>query len=801
MINQIISHYKILQELGRGGMGEIYLAEDTKLKRQVALKFLPRQMTADPEAKERFEREAQAAAALNHPNIITVYEIGEHDGQVFIAMEYVEGKTLKDVMSVGTGRDLSLPINQIIEIASQIASGLAAAHAKGIVHRDIKPQNILINKNNHVKILDFGLAKLKGVSSLTKEASTLGTVHYMSPEQTMGKEVDHRTDIWSLGVVLYEMLTGRLPFRGEYDQAVIYSILNEEPEKASTFGREIPSEYDRILEKTMTKDLAERYQHADDLLVDLRRIKRDSRPDIKVGKAGLPGKTRRLPKWVLPAMLAVLLAIVAGFYLALKEKARPLPPSAHAAQSGQGEWTHSIAVMPFADLSKANDQDYFCEGMAEDIRTKLTRLSPRLKVIARYAMLPYKNNRKPLSEIARELDVETVLEGSVQKEGDRIRINAQLINARDGAHIWADLYDRKVASVFDVQAEISLTIVKSLEIKLAPEAEASLGAGRPRSVEAYEYVLKGQYIINNTYIISRLDKDFERALEMYRKAFAVESDYALAYVGLAWAYENKYSFTGKPEIHELVLEYNKKSYDLDPNLAETNAGGGYYFFSRNNLDRSFACYRRALALDPNRMEILHTVAISYDRLGLYDQAKKFYCRTLELSPGYLFAQGNLASVYLCSGEPEKAAELIRKVMSASPDNPVYILDEAEILLRQKKPAEAKTILDRAEKIDLGTSTRQLPYLRAVLAAMKGDRALALTESRSPDIYALLGMKDESIQALKDIYRKHRVFNNFSNLDLVHNPFLDKLRDDPRFREIVKEQKAIYDEQVKKYGDL
>jgi len=507
-------------------------------------------------------------------------------------------------------------------------------------------------------------------------------------------------------------------------------------------------------------------------------------------------KARKVkPEYILiPVLIAVALVFDVRLFLRMGEG----ESGAHAAAP---QWLNSIAVMPFADLSRANDQDYFCEGMAEDIRTKLTRLSSRLKVIARYAMLPYKTSRKPVREIARELDVETILEGSVQKEGDRIRVNAQLINARDGSHIWADLYDRKVVSVFDVQDGISLAIVKSLEIKLAPGAEASLGAGRPRSVEAYEYFLKGQYIINSAYVISGLDRDFERALEMYKKAFEVEPDYALAYAGLGWAYEHKYAFTGSPEIHELVLEYAKKSYDLDPNLAVTNAGGGYYFLSRKDLDRSFDCYRRALALDPNRMEVLHIIAVSYQRLGLYPQAIKFDRRVLELSPGFLFSQGNMVNSYLYSGDQENAADLIRKVMTASPDNPVYILDEAEILLRRNKPAEAKTILERAAKINLGTTTRQLSYLRAVLAALNGNRDLALAESPSPDVYALLGMKDEGIQALKDINRTKPVFNNYSYLDLVHNPFLDKLRDDPRFREIVAAQKKVYDGLVKKYGDL
>jgi TolB-like protein/Tfp pilus assembly protein PilF len=515
-------------------------------------------------------------------------------------------------------------------------------------------------------------------------------------------------------------------------------------------------------------------------------------------------KVRKVkPEYILiPVLIAVTLIFDVRLFLRMGKG----DPEPHAAAP---RWLNSIAVMPFADLSRASDQDYFCEGMAEDIRTKLTRLSPRLKVIARYAMLPYKTNRKPVREIAHELDVETILEGSVQKEGDRIRVNAQLINARDGSHIWADLFDRKVASVFDVQDEISLTIVKSLEIKLTPGAEASLGAGRPRSVAAYEYFLKGQYIISNTYIISGLDMDFERALEMYKKAFELEPDYALAYLGLSWAYAHKSVYTGSPEIHVLALEYAKKSYDLDPNLAETNAGLGYYFLNRKDLDRSFACYRRGLALNPNSLELLHTIALSYGRPGLYQQAIRFSRRVLELSPGYLLSLGNLAIYYLYSGDQENAADSIRKVMTASPDNPLYILREVELLLRRKESAEAKTILERAAKIGLqARSPLTFSYLRAVLAALNGDRDLALAESRSPDIYALLGMKDESIRAIKDILRENPIvnpsgdtFTSYSYLDLVHNPFLDKLRDDPRFREIVEAQKKVYEELVKKYGDL
>ncbi|HSQ34681.1 MAG TPA: serine/threonine-protein kinase, partial [Candidatus Binatia bacterium] len=350
-------------------MGEVYLAEDTKLKRQVALKFLPEQLTTEKEARERFEREAQAAAALNHPNIVTVYEIGEHAGQVFIAMEYVEGQTLKEMISGSVGANnysplplapRPLPLAQVLDIATQIASGLAVAHAKGIVHRDIKPQNIVISSGGTVKILDFGLSKLKGVSPLTKESSTLGTVHYMSPEQTMGKGVDHRTDIWALGVVLYEMLTGQPPFKGDYEQAVIYSILNEEPEGASKSRKDIPPEFDRILEKTLAKEPAARYPSMTDIAKKLERIAKEDPEGAE--------------KEILP----------------------------------------SIAVLPFVNMSADAENEYFSDGLAEEIINGLSRLH-NLRVVARTSAFAFKGKNLDIREIGRKLNVLAILEGSVRK--------------------------------------------------------------------------------------------------------------------------------------------------------------------------------------------------------------------------------------------------------------------------------------------------------------------------------------------------------------------------------------------------
>ncbi len=409
MIGQTVSHYRIIEKLGEGGMGVVYKAEDTKLKRQVALKFLPAELTRDSQAKNRFFHEARAAAALNHPHIITVYEIGEHEGQVFIAMEYAEGRTLKDVISVGTGRDLSLPVTQVIDIATQIAEGLKKAHAKGIVHRDLKPANVMLTDEESAKIVDFGLAKLKGQTRLTRTGTTLGTVAYMSPEQAMGKEVDQRTDIWSLGVILYEMLAGRLPFGGDYDQAVVYSILNESPRSVKSLRPETPPALEKIIGRCLEKDLAKRYQRMDEVMADMRAVPLENPPAAKTKK-----KATKLTLLAGAGIAVVALAILA--YLFLQPK--PAPPG------GQ-----SIAVLPFVDMSPQKDQEYFCDGMTEELINRLSKIQA-LRVPARTSAFFFKGKTADIREVGSKLNVETVLEGSVQKAGERLRITAQLDQRR-----------------------------------------------------------------------------------------------------------------------------------------------------------------------------------------------------------------------------------------------------------------------------------------------------------------------------------------------------------------------------------
>ncbi len=462
MIGKTISHYKILEKLGGGGMGVVYAAEDTKLKRKVALKFLPPEITCNDEIKKRFIHEAQTASALDHPNICTIHEIDEikpttkepGNGQMFIVMACYEGESLKIKIARGP-----LKVAETIDIAMQIAEGLAKAHQKGIVHRDIKPANILVTEDGIVKIVDFGLAKLTGRTMLTKEGTTLGTVVYMSPEQARGEKVDHRTDIWSFGVMLYEMVTGQLPFRGEYEQAVVYSILNEDPEPPTALRSGMTMEMERIILKSLAKKPEGRYQHVDEMLVDLKSIRAKTMPKgetieakTEVIRTDKPSRKPNPRRRIAIFGILLLLIVTATVYLWVQKTWQPF---IHQKVSKK------IAILPLINLTGDPSQTYFCDGMTEQLITNLSRV-PELKVIARTSVMRYKNTKKDIRQISKELDAPYVLEGSVRKSDKRVRITAQLIEAKEGTHLWANDYDRNLRDIFAIQDDVSQSIAHAL---------------------------------------------------------------------------------------------------------------------------------------------------------------------------------------------------------------------------------------------------------------------------------------------------------------------------------------------------
>src|SRR5213083_2091762 len=583
LIGRTIGHYKISERIGTGGMGEVYLATDMTAGRKAALKLLPMRFTGDAERLKRFQQEAHAVVGLNHPNILTVYEIGEDHSTHYIASELIEGETLRQRLMRGP-----MQVGEAVDIAIQVASALAAAHEAGIVHRDIKPENIMLRPDGYVKVLDFGIAKLAEqevpVTMAEKEAlllvetnlgSILGTVRYMSPEQAYGAPVDKGTDIWSLGVVLYEMLTGHAPFSGETPGEAMSSILEMEPPPLTSYVAHAPAEPQQIISRTLRKDRKERYQSAHELLEALKdlRHKLEFKAELKRSTAA--------PKL---AAFIVLVAIVVGAFFAFRmsrQRAVPLPPFPEK----------SIAVLPFLDLSQAKDQEYFCDGMSEEILDALAKVDG-LRVVARTSSFSFKGKNPDVSDLGKKLNVENVVEGSVRREGNRVRISAQLINARNGLRLWSVTYERELQGMFALQDEITRAIVDALKIKLA----ISLPAHEQRNTEGYDLYLQGLYFSNKG-----SEEDLRKALSFFQRSLEKDPKFSRAWTGIAKVWFFLADVYVKPlEAYPISKEAALKALALDEKDAEAHC---YVSEAKRVLDWDLAGaeeeLKRALELDPN----------------------------------------------------------------------------------------------------------------------------------------------------------------------------------------------------------
>jgi serine/threonine protein kinase/tetratricopeptide (TPR) repeat protein len=777
MIGATVSHYRIVELLGQGGMGVVYRARDLHLDRDVALKFLSPHLTSDPAAKERFIHEAKAASSLEHAAICTIHDVDETpDGRLFIVMAYYPGETLQNRITRG-----ALPWDEAAAIILQLAKGLARAHAHGIIHRDIKPANVIVSPDGTPRILDFGLALLTGQTRMTRDGSTIGTAAYMSPEQLRGEPVDERTDIWSLGVILYEMLTRRLPFRGEFEQGIIYSILNDSPLPLE--GADVPGWLTSALLAALEKDPSKRYSSMDKMLVAL------STPGK--GAAASPLTRARRLRW--PALVVTLFVIGTILYLfrdiflslTLPNKNGPAGPA-----------PVSVAVLPFTDYSPGSDQEYFCSGFAEELVTALVRI-PGLKVVSRTRALTPNERQKEAREVGRELGVGTVLDGSVRNDGGRLRITVGLVDVTDGSQRWSQSYDRELTDIIELQESVARSVAAALRITLAPQTAEAMIPRQTKNPAAYETWLRGAYFVK-LYLTTNREEDIRSAIQMYERAIALDSAYALAYGGLAWAYEHRYVY-GRYRNQEdrlRVVRLVQRAFALDSANGSLVAGMGYVQFRLGNLDRALELYQRALALAPRSIFVTYLTGEFLADLGLQDRAPAFFLRTIELDPYYLFAYGELSDCLEAAGKYEDAAAYYRRTFELSPEDRVYRACYIRLLIKTGMDARAGELL--RETMQRHPEYTEYGMLQALLLAKRGEKRAALAIAQKAEVYSLLGMPAEAMQCLE---RDGGTTLDYRYFSISHNPLFDPVRSDPRFGTFLEKQKALYEERLRKYANL
>ncbi|MFN2316486.1 MAG: protein kinase [Gemmatimonadales bacterium] len=674
MIGTTVSHYLILSKLGEGGMGIVYRAQDTRLQRFVALKFLPEALALAPASRERFLREARAASALCHPNVAIVYDVGENDLQSFIAMELVEGETLRARLSAGP-----LPVEQVIAWGIQLAEGLHSAHGKGIVHRDIKPENLLVTPDGTIKIMDFGIAQ-QGDSSLTQTGVVLGTLSYMSPEQILGGRVDHRSDLWSLGLVLYELLVGRVPFRQEYGAALMYEILNREPASLDELRPDAPGSLRRLIHRLLEKEPAKRPETAADVAAALRH----NDPPAVATEA--PAK--------------------------------------------------SVAVLYFENMSADQEGEYYCAGITEDILTDLSKLE-ELSVVSRTDVLPFRGKQVNIRQVGEALRVNYVLEGSVRKAGTRIRVTAQLIDARNGYHVWADRFDGLVDDLFDLQAEVARQVATALKVSLSDADEATLARRPTDDLRAYDFYMRGREYLNR-----RGKANTEAAIRMFEHALAIDGRFAAAHAALGEACAGMYEwYDGGSGWLSRAIASDQQALELDPESLDARFGIAMVYFLQGRYPDARRALAGILAADPQHLPALIRLGLLVERTATspagLQEALQHYRRATELRPNDEEAWHCLAALHQKLGDQEAAEEAALQVIEITSRKLEASLEDVILLSRL---GEAYARFSGREEA--------LAVIRRVVELAPAD-GLALYNCAAA--YALLGEGDHAIHLLRSAH--------------------------------------------------
>ena len=776
MIGTTISHYKILEKIGEGGMGVVYKAQDLKLDRVVALKFLPPHLSASSAAVERFLQEAKAASALNHPNICTIHSIEDDDGRQFIVMECVDGVTLRQKIQTEL-----LNLRSVIDYAIQIADGLSKAHEKGIVHRDIKSDNIMVTKDGLVKIMDFGLAKLRGVSSLTKDGSTVGTLGYMSPEQLHGLDPDHRTDIYAFGVLLFEMITGKLPFLGAHDAAVMYEIANAVPPAPSTLRADVDPRVEKILLTCLAKDRESRPQSIQLVATELRDICGSA--SVRMESSPLSPKTfsRRWTKRTIVRIALTGFVVVAGVVAAIL-LSRPEEP------------IDSIAVLPFTNQSRDPDAEYLSDGITEQIMNKLSQI-PTIRVIPRSTVFTYKGKENQAQRIGEELKVKAVLVGRVLQRGDNLTVQTELIDVRKQAQLWGKQYNRKMTDILELQEDIAKQISSNLRLRLTGEEKRKVAKRYTENAEAYQLYLKGNFLMQKA-----TPEGLTKGLKLMNQALKLDPNFTLPYIGRAYYYLIATDFYISPS--EAMPEIKKdatRALELDEENSEAHTLlGGYYMWYAWDWSASEKEFQRALALNPNSYMVRELYAWLQIVQQRTDEALQQARKSVELEPLLPEPQAMYSLLLFFAQRYGESLNQLQKAAELDPNYPFVSLIFSFNYIHQGKSSEAVRALQKSHDLFAAPwSHARLAYgyakagrkaeARAILDTLRNQaQKLYVASDIVASVYVALGDKEKAFEYLEKGYQERAGWMVWLKVD----PIWDPIRSDPRFEALLKKMKLL-----------